>query len=119
MTPAHNAQRARRSLPIALGAILLLLGGCGGLSVEPKCSTSAIIVNVQPTIRVGQTVQAAADYSMSDCPASTVVVWSTDNSAVLAITSDGKVTGVSAGGPITVRAKVNDKTGTSGVTVTP
>lgn len=101
---------------VALGTAML--AGCGGLDVANPCTTSTVTVSVSSAIKVGQTVQAAADYGVSNCPASTVVLWSSSNSAVASITSDGRVTGASVGGPVTITATVNDKSGTADVSVT-
>jgi hypothetical protein len=47
-----------------------------------------------------------------------VVTWTTSNAAVATVNSTGIVTGVSAGGPVTITATSEGKSGTSAVTVT-
>lgn len=47
-----------------------------------------------------------------------VTAWTTSNPAVATVSPTGVVTGVSAGGPVTITATVAGKTGTSAVTVT-
>src|SRR6266850_832006 len=47
-----------------------------------------------------------------------VVTWSSANTAVATVNASGLVTGVAAGGPVTITATCETKTGTSDITVT-
>jgi len=46
------------------------------------------------------------------------ITWSSDNSAVATVSTTGLVTGVAAGGPVTITATSEGKNGTSSITVT-
>ena len=116
--PDRRSATIRIARSVALFALLAAAAGCGGLGVENECTTSPITISLQTPIKVGQTVQAGADYATSNCPASTTVTWSTSNAAIASVTSDGRVTGAAVGGPVTIRAQVNEKSGTAEVTVT-
>ncbi len=115
--PAPSARSWPAAVALAMGA--LLIASCDGLSVGTGCESSDVVVTVISTVRVGQSVQAAADYSLSNCPASTSVVWTSNNTAVATVNANGLVTGVTAGGPVSIQAKVVNKSGTASITVTP
>lgn len=117
--PWTRLRRAQIAAVVVSLSAVGLLNGCVSTSLEGQCNTTDVTIQTQTTIAVGQTVQAAADYAISNCPASTAVVWSSDNTSIVTVASDGRMTGVKAGGPVTIRAKVNNKTGTAAITVTP
>ena len=48
-----------------------------------------------------------------------IVVWTTSNANIATVSATGLVTGISVGGPVTITATSEDKSGTASVTVTP
>jgi len=94
-------------------------------------STSAILtlapvaaVAVSPTsqsVVVGGTQQLTATLTDANSNVLTgrVVTWSSSNPAVATVSSTGLVSGVAVGGPVTITATSETKTGTSSITVIP
>jgi alpha-tubulin suppressor-like RCC1 family protein/uncharacterized protein YjdB len=101
-------------------------------TVEGKTGTASITINPVPvasvtvspssaTIQVGATQQLTA--TLKDANGTTLtgrtVSWSSSNTAVATVSSSGLVSGVAAGGPVTITAAVEGKSGTAQVTVSP
>lgn len=99
---------------------LVVLQACGGASeVAPVCAISAVTVVVPvASLTVGQTTQAAAAYTVQNCTPLPTIAWASDNAAVASVSATGLVTGVVAGGPVTIRATVGSQVGSAAVTVT-
>ena len=114
--------------------------GAGGpvtitAKIAKKSGTSAIMVTTVPRVPVasvtvtpasasimaGSTVQlTATPKDASNTPLTgRVVTWSSANTALATVNGNGLVTGVAAGGPVTITATCETKTGTSAITVTP
>jgi uncharacterized protein YjdB len=92
----------------------------GGTEVTPQCTVSAITVGApSATVIVGQTIQATANYTVSNCSPTPTLTWTSDNNAVATVASDGRVTGVTPGGPVLIRAATNGQSGTVSITVVP
>jgi uncharacterized protein YjdB len=98
---------------------------------EGKSGTASVTVTVVPvatvtvtptpsTINVAATVQLAA--ALKDAGANVltgrVVTWGSSNTALATVSSTGLVTGVAAGGPVTITATSEGISGTAAVTVT-
>src|SRR3989454_1145258 len=99
---------------------------------EGKSATSAVTVNAVPvasvdvspasgTIQVGATTQLTASPKDASGNALTgrIVTWSTSDAGLAIVDANGLVTGKAAGGPVTVTAASEGKTGTAAVTVIP
>src|SRR2546426_1105618 len=107
----------RKSL---LSVGLLLTVACN----EPTAAPAIVSVTVTPsgdTILVGRAVQLMAttrDVSGNTLTGHTVT-WTSSNSTVAIVSVSGLVTGVSAGGPVTVTATSEGKSGTAAIAVIP
>ena len=115
---------------VAAGGPVTITARCAG-----KSGTSAITVNAVPLVPVasvtvgpasasvaaGSTVQlTATPRDASNNPLTgRLVTWSSANTAVAMVNTNGLVSGIAAGGPVTVTATCETKTGTSAITVTP
>ena len=107
----------RKSL---LSVGLLLTVACN----EPTAAPAIVSVTVTPsgdTILVARAVQLMAttrDVSGNTLTGHTVT-WTSSNSTVAIVSVSGLVTGVSAGGPVTVTATSEGKSGTAAIAVIP
>jgi len=99
---------------------------------EGKSGSSAVTVNAVPvatvdvspatgTIQVGATIQlTASPKDASGNPLTgRIVTWSTSDATLATVDANGLVTGKAAGGPVTVTATSEGKTGTAAITVIP
>jgi len=99
---------------------------------EGKSGSSAVTVNAVPvatvdvspasgTIQVGATIQLTATPKDANGNPLTgrAVTWSTSNAALATVDANGLVTGAAAGGPVTLTATIEGKTGTAAITVIP
>jgi uncharacterized protein YjdB len=112
--------RAPRVAPAVVTLAALGCGGSDGPSVTPpQCSVSAVVVT-PPTLSVvaGATGNLSAAVTQTNCT-NLVTNWTTSNAAIATVSSAGVVTGVTAGGPITITATAGGASGSSQVTVTP
>ena len=121
----------------AVDANGLVTGNAGGGPVtitatsEGKNGTAAITVTVPvasvavspatPTIQVSATVQLTATPQDGNGNPLTgrVVTWQTSDATIATVDANGLVTGLAAGGPVTITASSEGKSGTSAVTVIP
>jgi uncharacterized protein YjdB len=94
-------------------------GGGDGGGTQPQCSVTSVVVT-PPTLSVvaGLTGTLTAVVTQSNCT-NLVTNWSTSNAAIASVSSAGVVTGLSAGGPVTITAIAGGASGSSQVTVTP
>ena len=99
---------------------------------EGKSGSSAVTVNAVPvasvdvsptsgTIQVGATLQLTATPKDADGNplAGRIVTWTTSDATLATVDATGLVTGKAAGGPVTVTATSEGKTGTAAITVIP
>ncbi len=107
---------------IVLALVLATTAACGGDASSPA---EAIVarVTVEPasaTIMAGATTQLSA--TVRDAQGTALSgyspIWSSSNSQVATVSSSGVVTGVAAGGPVTISATCEGKSGSAQVTVT-
>src|SRR5207247_3093310 len=91
---------------------------------EPTAAPAIVSVTVTPsgdTILVARAVQLMA--TTRDVRGNTLtghsVTWTSSNSTVATVSVSGLVTGVSAGGPVTVTATSEGKSGTAAIAVIP
>ncbi|MCC6246012.1 MAG: Ig-like domain-containing protein [Gemmatimonadaceae bacterium] len=96
-----------------------ILSACvGEASVTQPCRISSVLVAVPiASLTVGQTTQAVANYSVQNCTPLPTVTWATNNDAVATVSATGLVTGVSVGGPVTIRATVGGQIGSAVVSI--
>ncbi len=99
------------------------IGASTTLTVTSAAPAPVATVSVVPTtasVQAGQTVQLAA--TLRDAAGNILtgrpVTWSSSNTGIATVSSSGVVTGVSTGGPVTITATSEGRSGTSAVTVT-
>jgi len=115
-----SRRRASRS---ALALVTLAVLGCGGSDgpsvTPPQCAVTAVVVT-PPTLTVvaGATGNLSAAVTQTNCT-NLVTNWTTSNAGIATVSSSGVVTGVTAGGPVTITATAASMSGTAQVTVTP
>jgi len=98
---------------------------------EGKIGTAAITVTLVPVasvavtpataaVMVGETapLAAATKDAAGNVLTGRTITWTTSNAAVATVSATGVVTGVAAGGPVTITATSEGKTGTAAITVT-
>ena len=112
--------RFMRSGIVALLAVSIV--GCGGGgdggTTQPQCSVTAVVVTPATlSVVAGTTGTLTAAVTQTNC-ANLVTNWTTSNAAVATVSSAGIVTGVAAGGPVTITATAGTASGSSQVTVT-
>jgi uncharacterized protein YjdB len=99
---------------------------------EGKSGSSAVTVNAVPvasvdvsptsgTIQVGATIQLTASPKDANGNPLTgrIITWTTSDASLATVDASGLVTGKAAGGPVTVTATSEGKTGTAAITVIP
>lgn len=82
--------------------------------------TSLAVTPATDSITVGEEVQLVAEATMSDLSVRDVTqsaTWESANPAVVTVNADGEITGVSAGGPVSVTATYRTGTDSAAITV--
>lgn len=110
-------RRATRLSVPCLAAGVLLTACSSDPASPPECEISSVAVSVAASIEVGESVTATATVNQQYCD-NTDVTWSSSNDGVASVSSTGLVTGVAAGGPVTISATVDGVTGNATVNVT-
>ena len=109
-------------------ASVTLAWGCGGDSDSPSAPLPvpdpprATTVTVSPTtaeLDVGETVQLRAEVrdQNSNVMAGATVTWMSSASSVSTVNTSGLVTGISAGGPVTITATSGGQSGAAQISV--
>src|SRR2546425_905321 len=90
--------------------------GAGPVSVA-----SVAVAPATATVPVGQTVQLTATTKDANGTVLTgrTVTWATSNAALATVSGSGVVTGVAAGGPVTITATSEGQSGTAAISVIP
>jgi carboxypeptidase family protein/Big-like domain-containing protein len=88
--------------------------------VETPAPVQTVVVAGQGFIVLGQAVQFTATLSDAGGHALSgrVVTWSSSNGTIASVSSTGLVTGLAAGGPVTITATSEGKSGSAPITVT-
>ena len=110
--------------PVTITARIAKKSGTSAITVTTVPLVPVASVTVSPasaSVMAGSTVQlTATPKDASNTPLTgRVVTWSSANTALATVNGSGLVTGVAAGGPVTITATCETKTGTSAITVTP
>jgi uncharacterized protein YjdB len=113
MRRTRPAWLARLTLALACGAA----AACGGDSTGTKCSVRGVGLTAPATLELGATITLTATIDQTGCTALPVTTWSSSNTAVATVGTDGTVTALSLGGPVTITATVADKQGTAALSV--
>src|SRR5207253_76070 len=93
--------------------------GTAAVTVSPAPVALVTVAPATATVQVGQTVQLTATTKDANGNVLTgrTVTWATSNAALATVNGSGLVTGVAAGGPITITATSEGQSGTAAVTV--
>jgi uncharacterized protein YjdB len=93
--------------------------GTAQITVPPVASVT--VAPSTATVEIGKTVQLAATTrdASGNVLTGRTVAWRSLNTAVATVSSSGLVTGVAAGGPVSIEAASEGKTGTAEITVPP
>lgn len=108
------------STAIHLVVALSFCVACSGSTDAPTVASVSVTPPSQ-SIQVGSTVQlTATPADANGAPVSGLsIFWNSGSAAVATVSSVGLVTGVAAGGPITITASAQGVTGSASITVTP
>jgi len=109
---------------VAVGGPVAITAMSEGISGSSEVTVAAAVASVTvvpgtASLQVGQTIQLTAvprdvnNNPLTDRP----VTWSSTNSAIASVSPSGLVTGVSSGGPISILATSDEKSGSAQVTV--
>src|SRR6266481_5024453 len=94
--------------------------GTSALTVTPVPVASVTVAPASASVAVGGTVQLTATPKDANGNPLTgrVITWQSSDNTIASVNGSGLVTGVAAGGPVTITATSEGKSGTSAVTVT-
>lgn len=107
----------RRATVLGVGLSVLSCSGDSGGGPAACVVQSLAVSPASATIELGATTGLNATVTQQNC-GSLATNWSSDNPGVASVASDGTVTGVAVGGPVTITASAGGKSGTATVTVT-
>ena len=105
--------------PVTVTAAAQGKQGSAEVTVAPRAVASVRVEPATANVAVGRTstlVAKAFDDQGSELP-SRPATWSSSNEALVSVTQAGGITGVVAGGPVTVTATIEGQSGTAQVTV--
>ncbi len=105
--------------PVTISASAGGVSGAASITVTPAGVASVAVTPISATVAVGAAVSLTATPLDTHGNALTghVVTWTTGNAAVATVSSAGVVTGVAAGGPVTISATSDGISGTASVAV--
>jgi len=94
--------------------------GTSAITVTPAPVASVTVTPASASVAVGGTVQLTATPKDANGNPLTgrVITWQSSDNTIASVNGSGLVTGVAAGGPVTITATSEGKSGTSAVTVT-
>jgi hypothetical protein len=106
--------------PVTITATSEGQSGGAAVTVTPAPVASVAVAPASPSVMIGGTIQLTATTrdAGGNILTGRTITWSSGNSAVASVNATGLVTGVAAGGPVTVSATSEGITGTAAVTVT-
>lgn len=112
--------RAACVLPLFVAC---MLAACGGDAPTPPLAPVVGAVSIEPAARALNIGESTSLVALARTASGSVVngktfTWSTSSAAIASVSTDGSVTGVSAG-TATISASVDGKVGTAVVTVSP
>jgi len=107
--------------PVTITATSEGKSGTATVDVAPVPVASVTVTPASPTIVIGATVQLTAKTVDADGNTLTgrSVTWSSSNSATASVSGSGLVSGLVVGGPVTITATSEGKSGTASVTIIP
>jgi len=106
---------------LLLVAALLMGIACNDPLVPPSAVAHVTVSPSPATVLIGGTRQLVArlEDAAGNVLTGRVLTWGSGNTAVATVNSTGLVTGVAAGGPVTIAATSEGQSGTAAITVTP
>src|SRR5438093_313378 len=95
--------------------------GTASITVTPVPVASVTVTPASGSVAVGSTLQLTATPRDANGNPLTgrVITWQSSNNAIASVNGSGLVSGVAAGGPVTITATSEGQSGTSAITVTP
>ena len=95
--------------------------GTAAITVNPVPVASVTVSPATATVQVGQTVKLMATTKDANGNVLTgrTVTWASSTPALASVNGSGVVTGVAAGGPVTITATSEGQSGTAAITVIP
>ena len=95
--------------------------GTASITVTPVPVASVTVTPASGSVAVGSTLQLAATPRGANGNPLTgrTITWQSSNATMASVNGSGLVTGVAAGGPVTITATSEGQSGTSAITVTP
>ena len=95
--------------------------GTASITVTPVPVASVTVTPASGSVAVGSTLQLTATPRDANGNPLTgrVITWQASNNAIASVNGSGLVSGVAAGGPVTITATSEGQSGTSAITVTP
>src|SRR2546422_413975 len=107
--------------PVTITATSEGKAGTAAVTVTPIPVATVAVAPPTASIVVGATVQLSAtpQDAVGNPLTGRTITWQSGNAAVASVDSNGVVTGKAVGGPVTITATSEGKSGTAAVTVTP
>ena len=105
--------------PVAVTAVAQGKQGSAQLTVVPRVVSTVTVEPATATVAAGRTsnlVVKAFDAQGRELPGRTAT-WSSANAAIVTVSQQGAITGVTSGGPVAVTANIEGHQGSSQVTV--
>ncbi|HEX2091743.1 MAG TPA: Ig-like domain-containing protein [Longimicrobiaceae bacterium] len=122
MNPSRfRTGRLQVTARVALAAaVLAAAAGCKDSTGPDRKVASVTVTAPAQTVEVGKTLQLSATAANSRGTTLTgkVFTWTSSSDAVARVDANGLVTGVAAGGPVTITASVEGRSGSVALTVT-
>ncbi len=108
--------------PVTITATSEGKSGTASVTVTAPVAVASVVVNPPSTaINVGATTQLTASTLDANAAPLTgrVIVWSTSNATIANVSQTGLVTAIASGGPVTITATSEGKSGAASITVNP
>src|SRR6266550_3922496 len=107
--------------PVTITATSEGKSGASAITVNPAPVASVSVTPSPASVAAGTTLQLTATLADANGNSLTgrTVTWGTSDATLATVDANGLVTGKSVGGPVTITATSEGKSGTSSVTVTP
>ncbi len=105
-------------LPFVVLGVGLVLAACTDSPTSSTCQVQTVAITGAPaTLSVGSSASLTAQVTQEGCTGLTVS-WNSSHPALVSVSGAGVVTGLAAGGPVTITASAGGQSGTVQITVT-
>jgi len=106
---------------VGLVAVAIIALGCGDRSAPTSASSVASVTVVQPIATVAEGATAQDKATLRDAAGHVLtghtVTWESSDTTIATVSAAGLVTGIAAGGPATITAESEGKSGVATITV--